>query len=184
MSGYQIKPAGDTALIIEFGERIDRNTNDAVLALARDLRAAEIGGVIEITPTFRSLAVYYEPLHLSFAELSKSIEQIRLRSNKATAAGRFWRLPVCYDRSLAPDLDAVAVATGLSAEQVTERHSSKTYHVYMLGFLPGQAYLGDLAHELALPRHPTPRPKIPAGTVAVAMTMTCIFPLELLADGI
>ncbi len=178
MSGYRLKPAGDTALIVEFGEQIDRDVNDAVLTLARDLRTAKIGGVIEIVPTFRSLAVYFEPLQLSLADLSQAIERMLARPRRNNAPGRFWRLPVCYDASLAPDLDEVAAATGLSPEQVVERHSAETYHVYMLGFLPGQAYLGDLPRELALPRRPTPRPKIPGGTVAIAMTMTCIFPLE------
>ncbi len=178
MSGYRLKPAGDTALIVEFGERIDRDVNDTVLALARELHAAALEGVIEIAPTFRSLAVYYEPLILPCAELSRAIERMLARSGKDRAAGRFWRLPVCYDRGLAPDLESVASATGLSAEQVVERHSAETYHVYMLGFLPGQAYLGDLPRELALPRHPTPRPRIAAGSLAIAMTMTCIFPLE------
>lgn len=178
MSGYRLKPAGDIALIVEFGDQIDRGVNEAVLALARDLQAAQIDGVIEIVPTFRSLAVYYEPLRIPYVGLAQSIEQILVRSRKVAVPGRLWRLPVCYDASLAPDLDGVAAATGLSPEQVVERHSAETYHVYMLGFLPGQAYLGDLPHELALPRHPTPRPKIPAGSVAIAMTMTCIFPLE------
>ncbi len=94
------------------------------------------------------------------------------------AAGRHWRLPVCYDASLAPDLGDVAARTGLTPAQVIERHSAPTYHVYMLGFLPGQAYMGDVAAELALPRRPSPRMKIPAGSVAIAMTMTCIFPSE------
>jgi KipI family sensor histidine kinase inhibitor len=178
MSGYRLKPAGDTALIVEFGEQIDRDVNDAVLALARELQAAQLEGVIEIAPTFRSLAVYYEPLLVRCAELSQAIERILARPSKGGAPGRFWRLPVCYDASLAPDLESVAAATGLSPEQVVERHSAETYHVYMLGFLPGQAYLGDLPRELALPRHPTPRPKIAAGSLAIAMTMTCIFPLE------
>jgi len=178
MSGYRLKPAGDTALIVEFGDEIDRDVSDAVLALAHDLQAASIEGVIEIAPTFRSLAVYYEPLRVPCAELSQTIERLLTRSRKRAVPGRLWRLPVCYDASLAPDLEGVAAATGLSPERVVERHSAETYHVYMLGFLPGQAYLGDLPRELALPRHPTPRPKIAAGSVAIAMTMTCIFPLE------
>ncbi|MET0277157.1 MAG: 5-oxoprolinase subunit PxpB [Pseudorhodoplanes sp.] len=178
MSGYRLQPAGDTALIVEFGDRIDRDINDAVLALARELEAAQLDGVIEIAPTFRSLAIYYEPLHLRYSDLSQAIERIMARPGKSAAAGRRWRLPVCYDTSLAPDLESVAAATGLSPRQVVELHSAETYHVYMLGFLPGQAYLGDLPRKLALPRHPTPRPKIAAGSLAIAMTMTCIFPLE------
>lgn len=178
MSGYRLKPAGDTALIVEFGDQIDRGINDAVLALARELRVAQIEGVVEIAPTFRSLAVYYEPLQLSFTELSRTIEGMLSTARRTRTQGRLWRLPVCYDDSVAPDLDSVASACGLTATQVADRHSAETYHVYMLGFLPGQAYLGDLRPELSLPRRPTPRPKINAGSVAIAMSMTCIFPLE------
>jgi KipI family sensor histidine kinase inhibitor len=178
MSDYRLKPAGDTTLIVEFGERIDRDINGEVLTLARALQAAKLDGVIEIAPTFRSLAVYYDPLRRSIGELSQAIENLLVRPKKGTPAGRLWRLPVCYDASVAPDLEQVAAATCLSAAQVVERHSAETYHVYMLGFLPGQAYLGDLPAQLALPRRPSPRAKVPAGSVAIAMTMTCIFPQE------
>ncbi len=178
MSGYRLKPAGDTTLIVEFGDRIDRGINDEVLSLARALTAARLDGVIEIAPTFRSLAVHYDPLLRSIAELSLAIEALLARPKGGAPAGRLGRLPVCYDASLAPDLDEVAARTERSVEQVIEQHSAETYHVYMLGFLPGQAYLGDLPAELALPRRPTPRAKIAAGSVAIAMTMTCIFPLE------
>ena len=178
MSGYRLKPAGDTTLIVEFGDRIDRGINDEVLTLARALTAAKIDGVIEIAPTSRSLAVHYDPLRRSIGELSLAIETLLARPKACAPAGRLWRLPVCYDGSLAPDLDEVAARTGRSAEQVIEQHSAQTYHVYMLGFLPGQAYLGDLPAELSLPRRPTPRAKVAAGSVAIAMTMTCIFPLE------
>jgi inhibitor of KinA len=99
-----------------------------------------------------------------------------LRTN--TTLGHVWHLPVCYDPSLAVDLDDVARRTSLSAQQVVERHSAPTYHVYMLGFLPGQAYMGEVAAELALDRLETPRTRIPAGSLAIAATMSCVFPLE------
>src|SRR5262249_41642740 len=92
--------------------------------------------------------------------------------------GRSWRLPVCYDPRFAPDLDAVAERAHSSKQDVVERHCGSIYHVYMLGFLPGQAYMGDLPRELELPRRPTPRLKIAAGSLAIADKMTCIFPME------
>ena len=178
MVEYRLLPAGDTALIVEFGESIDRRINNAVLALTGRIREAAIDGIVEIVPTFRSLAIYYDPLRCSLEELTQRIESLVATPIAAAPSGRRWRLPVCYDLSLAPDLNDVAASTGLSPTQVIERHSGETYHVYMLGFLPGQAYMGDLPAELALPRRPSPRLKIRAGSVAIAMTMTCIFPLE------
>jgi KipI family sensor histidine kinase inhibitor len=94
------------------------------------------------------------------------------------SAGRLWQLPVCYDCELAPDLGDVAARTGLTCAAVVERHAAVVYHVYMLGFLPGLAYLGDVPSELALPRREVPRTRIPAGSVAIAMSMSCIFPRE------
>ena len=92
--------------------------------------------------------------------------------------GREWRLPVCYDPELAPDLGDVAARTGLTPAQVVERHSAVTYHVYMLGFMPGLAYMGDVPAELVLARRESPRLKIPAGSLGIGMAMSCIFPGE------
>ena len=123
--------------------------------------------------------VCYDPLVLPAAALVAHIDELMQGGLEGSEAfGRCWSLPVCYDSAFAPDLDHVAALTGLSAAQVIERHSALTYHVYMLGFLPGQAYMGDLPAELVLPRRETPRPKVPAGSLAIATTMTCIFPLE------
>jgi inhibitor of KinA len=178
MSDYKVLPAGDTALVVEFGDHIDRRISAQVLALARRLDDIQLAGVLEIVPTFRSLMVHYEPLALPAAILAARIGELMQDLQIAEQAGRSWCLPACYDAQLAPDLDEVARRTGLSPAQVVERHSSVIYHVYMLGFLPGQAYMGDLPGELALARRETPRLKIPAGSLAIAATMTCIFPLE------
>ncbi len=182
MPDYKVLPAGDTALIVEFGEGVDRRLSHRVLALARRLNEAKsqgkIDGMMETVPTFRSLTVYYDPLALSAASLTACVDELMQGLRMIEQAGRVWQLPVCYDASLAPDLDEVAKRTGLSPAQVVERHSAVSYHVYMLGFLPGQAYMGDVPAELNLARRETPRVRIPAGSLAIAMNMTCIFPLQ------
>jgi inhibitor of KinA len=178
MPDYKVLQAGDTALVVEFGDHVDRELSAWVLALARRLNEVRLDGIVETVPTFRSLMVYYDPLVLPAASLGRRIDELMHGLRITEDTGRRWQLPACYDASLAPDLDHVAAQTGLSPAQVIERHSAVTYHVYMLGFLPGQAYMGDVRAELALPRRETPRLKIPAGSLAIAMTMTCIFPLE------
>jgi inhibitor of KinA len=178
MPEFKVLPAGDTALVVEFGEDIDRRLSARVLALARCLNEVRLAGVTETVPTFRSLLVHFDPLVLPAASLTAHIAALMEGLQITEQASRLWRLPVCYDTAVAPDLCDVATRTGLSAAQVIERHSAVTYHVYMLGFLPGQAYMGDLPAELALRRRDTPREKIPAGSLAIATTMTCIFPLE------
>jgi KipI family sensor histidine kinase inhibitor len=178
MSDYRLLPAGDTALVVEFGETIDRRLNNLTLALAQRLREARIDGIVELIPTFRSLMVQYDPLRIASAGLVKQIERLAEGLRTMEVAGRHWRLPVCYDAAVAPDLEYVAAQTNLTPAQVVERHSAIGYHVYMLGFLPGQAYMGDVPAELVLPRRQIPRTRIPAGSLGIATAMTCIFPLE------
>ena len=178
MPPYKVLTAGDTALVIEFGDAVDRALSAWVLALARRLDEAHVAGVIETVPTFRSLMVYYDPIALPAAELVGRIDALMDGVEPTSATGRLWRLPVCYDGDLAPDLDDVAARTGLTRAAVIDRHADVTYHVYMLGFLPGLAYLGDVAPALMLPRRDVPRLRIPAGSVGIGMAMTCIFPRE------
>jgi KipI family sensor histidine kinase inhibitor len=178
MLGYRVLAAGDTALAVEFGEDIDRKISTIVLALARRLNATRLVGIVETVPTFRSLMVHYDPLVLPMDALAAHIGALMQNLDTAEAPGRRWRLPACYDASLAPDLHDVAARTGLTPAQVVERHSAVTYHVYTLGFQPGFAYLGDVPPELVLPRREIPRPKIPGGSLAIAAKMTAIYPLE------
>lgn len=178
MLEYKVLAAGDTALVVEFGDRIDRELSTAVLSLAQGLEAERIAGIVETVPTFRSLMVHYEPLVLPQECLVARIDEQMKKLTARQVVGHVWHLPVCYDTRFASDLDDVARRTSLTAQQVVERHSGPTYHVYMLGFLPGQAYMGEVPAELALDRLQTPRTKIPAGSLAIAATMSCVFPLE------
>jgi inhibitor of KinA len=171
-------PCGDTALTVELGDRVDRRVSALVLALAARVKAAGLAGIVEVVPTFRSLMIHYDSLTVSHRELTTRLEPLLSGLDAAASPGRLWRLPVCYHESLAPDLAEVAARTGLSAAEVVERHSAVTYHVYMVGFLPGYPYLGDLPPELALPRRDSPRTVVPAGSVAIATTLTAVYALE------
>jgi inhibitor of KinA len=178
MVNYRILTAGDTAIVVEFGDSIDRRLNAIVLALARRLIESRIPGLNEAVPTFRSLMVLYDPVVLPTSILEGHIAGVVHELRTTQGGGRLWRLPVCYDLEMAPDLNDVAARTGLTAAQVVERHSSVIYRVYMLGFLPGLAYMGDVPPELVLPRHVSPRHKIPAGMLGIAMAMSLIMPRE------
>jgi KipI family sensor histidine kinase inhibitor len=171
-------PCGDTALTIELGDRVDRRVSAMVLALAARVKAEAVAGIVEVVPTFRSLMIHYDPLTVSQSELKARLAPLLPGLDAAEGAGRTWRLPTCYHASLAPDLAEVGARTGLSPGQVVELHSSVTYHVYMLGFLPGYPYLGDLPPELELARRDIPRTAVPAGSVAIATRLTAVYALE------
>ena len=170
--------AGDRALVVEFGDRVDRALSDDVLRLDASLRSTGLAGVVETVPTFRSLMVHYDPLVTSRAELEQAIAVLLDRRSGLCRDATLWRMPVCYEGEFAPDLAEVARLTELTPREVVGLHSAVRYHVYMLGFLPGFPYLGDLPPRLALPRRADPRVRVPAGSVSIATTLTAIYPYE------
>lgn len=179
----RILPSGDAAIVVEFGDRVDPAASAAVLALDEALAWDPFEGLVETMPTFRSLLVRYEPLTLSFKEAAARVEAL-LKAGPAfdpSAGGaqrRVWRFPVAYGGEDGPDLADVAQRTGMSEAAVVERHMSASHKVYMLGFLPGAPFLGGLPAELDLPRRPEPRLKVPARSVAIAVGLSVIYPVE------
>ena len=165
-------------MVVEFGEEIDLHTNRKVTALHAAVNALELAGITDLVPTFRSLAIHYDPDIVPFAELEIELRAILPDLSSHSFSGRDWSIPACYDLDLSPDLQAVADSCSLSIEQVIRCHSGATYHVYMVGFLPGYPYLGDLAAEIALPRKITPSLRIPARSIAIAERMTAVYPIE------
>ena len=170
--------AGDRALVVEFGADVDWAISADVLRLDAIISAGALPGVVETVPTFRSLMVHYDPLMTSAADLANIVAGLLDRRQGMRSAGRCWHIPVCYDNALAPDLGEVARLTGMSAGDVAALHSGTPYHVYMLGFLPGFPYLGDLPQALALPRRADPRLRVPAGSIAIATALTAIYPYD------
>jgi KipI family sensor histidine kinase inhibitor len=171
-------PAGDTALVVEFGEEVDRTISDRVIALADALSAQAIPGVVELVPTFRSLMVHYDPIRLAATDLKAVIEPLLSGNAAVTHHARLFTLPVAYGGELGPDLEEVAERTSLTPADVIRLHTGVTYHVYALGFLPGYPYMGDGPAELSLPRRESPRIRVPMGSVCIAFRQAGIYSLE------
>ena len=169
---------GDTAVTVEFGEHIDRAVSERVLHFDALTRAAELPGVVETVPTFRSLTVHYDPLATAPAELIPRLEKLAGDARGETRPSRLWRVPASYAMDHAPDLDDVARRTELSTGEIVRLHTGTRFHVYMVGFAPGYAYMGDLPQSMVLPRRTDPRTRVPAGSIAIATTMTAVYPVE------
>jgi len=170
--------AGDSALVVEFGDEISEEVNRRVHALAYALEKNPLPGFGEAVPTYRSLLVHYDPLRLSCDEaralvtdLLQKCEEIPLPEPEVIG------VPVVYGGEFGPDIEFVAEHNGLSVEEVIRLHSGATYTVYMLGFSPGFTYLGELPEALVTPRLPTPRKLVPAGSVGIAGAQTGIYPI-------
>ena len=175
-------PLGDTALTIEIGATRDRETSARVLAFDERIRdalaAGRLPGVIECVPCFRSLTVHLDPRTTTPAETADRLLALVPKDGAGHRPGRSWRLPVCYQGDCAPDLDDVAARIGRPPAEVVGLHTARAYDVYMLGFLPGFGFLGDVTPELDLPRRAEPRTRVPAGSVAIAIGLTAIYPYE------
>ena len=175
----KILPAGDSAVVVEFEERIDPRVNAQAIALGEAIVAAALAGVRDVVPSFRSVTVYFDPLRTDYDVLLARIEA-GARRPPAAAAGPSTpiRIPVCYGGDLGPDLADVAAYARLSEREVIERHASRAYRVFALGFVAGFAYLGTVDEAIAMPRHPTPRVRVPAGSVGIAGVQTGVYPTE------
>lgn len=172
----RILPCGDAALAVEFGDTVDPRLNAKVLAL--DARAKGLAGVVETVPTYRSLLVHYDPTVTDFAEISTALLGLTHDLPDEPADGRLWRIPVVYGGEFGIDLEDVAARHGLTPAEVIERHAAPVYRVYMIGFLPGFAYLGGLDPSIATSRRETPRLKTPAGTISIGGVQALVASIE------
>lgn len=183
---------GDGAVTVEFGSTLEPALVSQVAALERAVQAAQacgdLPGVLETVPTFRSLTVLYDPCITSRAELDPPLlallASLALRAAQGpdpsapAAAPRRWRLPVAYGGDFGVDLDSVAAACGLTADEVVHLHAGTEFTAYLLGFMPGFAFMGQLPPALQLPRRTEPRVRVPAGSVATANRLSVIYPWE------
>lgn len=167
-------------LLVELEPAIDPVINERAIRLASRIRALHARGVRDVAPGYSTLGIHYDPLHTDLAALESAIEiEFAGLASLATIIDRpAIDIPVSYGGGYGPDLAAVAAFAGCSAEEVIARHSQCTYRVYMLGFVPGFAYLGRVDPSIAAPRHRVPRERVPAGSVGIAGLQTGVYPVE------
>jgi 5-oxoprolinase (ATP-hydrolysing) subunit B len=170
-------PVGDAALSVEFGNAVSPELNAQVIALDTALAAAELRGILETVPSYRSLLVCYDPLEISHDQLM--VELLRLLSRNVrgqTKRSTTWEVPVIYQAPHSHDLPEVAQRLGLREEEVIALHTSADYVVYTIGYAPGMPYLGGLPTELHLSRREVPRPRVDPGAVMIGGVQACIVP--------
>lgn len=191
-TGVNIVPLGESAWTVVLGDKVSHAIHRRVTGLAARIEAARLPGLIEIVPAYATVTVFFEGdgeevrrrlAGLSHPERSDGAEDRHPEPSAVAEGGHRERsdavsplhtIPVRYD---GPDLQHVAEQTGLSTDEVIRRHSEPEYLVYLLGFTPGFAYLGDLHPSLVLPRRSSPRTRVPAGSVAIAGAQTAVYPL-------
>lgn len=176
-----ILPMGDTAVLVEFADRLDLTINAAIQGVVARIRASDVPWVRDVVPAFAALAVHIDPEGIGDSDPIEMVRALieqpaKVRAAGAAASVRHVEVPVCYDAQFALDLEPVMARTRLSAEQIAARHAEGLYHVLMMGFAPGHPYLGGLDAKLAVPRRATPRPVVPAGSIAIANQQCVVYP--------
>ena len=167
-------------LLVELEPAIDPVINERAILLATRIRERLARGVRDIAPGYSTLGIHYDPLQTDLAALERAIESefAALASLDTIADRAVIEIPVTYGGAQGPDLDAVAAHAGCSTADVIQRHSDRTYRVYMLGFVPGFAYMGRVDPSISAPRHRVPRERVPAGSVGIAGLQTGVYPVE------
>ena len=182
----KIQPTGDHALTVTFGDAIDESINKQVLSFFHFLQQQNIEGVKDFIPAYSSLTVVYDIVTIrqhhgipAFEYMHNQIENGLKNSNvEAEESTKLLHIPVCYDVSLGIDLQEIALQKNITIEEIIELHSASTYRVYMIGFLPGFAYMGGVDARIQTARREQPRSNVPKGSVGIAGAQTGIYPLE------
>jgi KipI family sensor histidine kinase inhibitor len=171
---HRIVPAGDEAIVVELGASISREVNKSIRDLETALIQAGWPEIVATVPSYRSLLVYFDPVSVSFDELAQRIRTLSQHRAAANQRVRRWTLPVCYGGDYGPDLNDLATKLGLSADEIIRTHSTAEYMVYLIGFSPGFAYLGELPKTLEVPRKTIPAPLVAPNTIQIGGQQTAI----------
>lgn len=171
--------AGDSAIVMEFGNTIEKEINAKIAVVVENLKKKNIDGILDILPTYRSILINYDPVKISYGEMVETLKGLS-KSNKANQSDevRLIEIPTLYGKEYGPDIEFVAENANLSVDEVIKIHSGTDYLVYMMGFMPGFTYLGGLDERIATPRLKSPRLKIEPGSVGIAGNQTGMYPLE------
>jgi inhibitor of KinA len=179
-SSAKYKPFGDRALIVEFGNAINPQINRKVHALHEAVASAHHLGISECVPTYRSLLIVFDPLRLAYEDIVVAVKKLEdtLDMGYSKDKPRKVTIPVVYGGEFGSDLPVVADYHGLSEKEVIEVHAKREYMVYMIGFIAGFPYLGELADKIVTPRRESPRIRVPEGSVGIAEKQTGIYSRE------
>ena len=166
-------------MLVEFPQRIDPVVSGRAVAVSRAIQDRCAGRIRDVVIGYASVTVYFDPLQTDVgaieAEISRAVE---LNPEAPSIADAVIDVPVCYGGELGPDLAEVAAFARATEAETIELHCAPVYRVYVVGFMPGFAYMASVDPRLAMPRRPTPRTRVPAGSVAIASGQTGIYPLE------
>lgn len=187
-AAYQIYPIGDQGITLDYGGEMSETVNRKIFQLYKLLKNWQSEAVLDVIPAYHSISIIYDLVKIKkiagehsaykYVETKLIVTEALISDESSEFQGRKINIPVCYDQSLAPDLQELAALHQLKMEEIIEIHCSKIYRIYMIGFLPGFAYMGTVDERIASPRKSSPRINVPAGSVGIAGSQTGIYPFD------
>jgi len=187
-NSFRVFPLGDSALTLDLGGKISDSLNKKAIALSDHFESHPFPGFIESVPAYSSVTVFFDLLAVrrNFSDYICAFDAVRYLVEGALATievsrskmARIVEIPVNFGGEAGPDLESVARRKDLATEEVVSIFVEPTYRVFMLGFLPGFSYLGEVDDRIATPRHDSPRLSVPKGSVGIAGKQTGIYSLE------
>ena len=174
-----VVPLGDLAAYVEFSRTLELEVNAVVQRLAVAVQARVVPFVRDVVPALGGLALHFDPdFEGNCVAVATELVELCLKEGIPASEDvlRTVQVPVCYEGDFAPDIEEVAQKTKLSVTQIQELHAAAEYRVLMMGFAPGHAYMGGLNPKLSVPRRPTPRAVVAAGSIAIANEQAVVYP--------
>ena len=188
MPDWFLSRVGDAGLVVSSArQEIDPTVNARVLWMADEIRRRGGAGIKDVVESYCAVTVHFDPLGTDVDRLMSELGEVMADDERVSESAsdapvtkprpRLVTVPVHYGGSHGPDLAVVAEQVGCTEADVIDLHASETYRVYMLGFLPGFAYMGSLSPRLALSRLTVPRIEVPRGSVGIAGRQTGVYPM-------
>jgi inhibitor of KinA len=183
---YSIYRVGDQAITFSIGDLVDLQHHQRLLAMKAWIEEHRFEGILDVFVAYNSLTLVYDLFQLSALTPSKPFDFLTSYLEKAHDASEnilqatkpVVRIPVCYDKTFGLDLEDLSKESKIAIDEIIHLHQAKTYHVFMIGFLPGFAYMAEVDSRIAFSRRPSPRTQVPAGSVGIAGIQTGIYPID------
>ena len=171
---------GDSAVICDFGDEVNQSINNEVIKLFHYIRKqaalGNIKGLLNCAPSYNKLIVSFDLAQTNSKKVSDFLNSIQLKNLNFKKDKKNWVIPICYNFEM--DLENMSKKLKLDKEEIINIHVNSTFFIYMIGFVPGHPFMGDLDSKLFLNRLKTPRVKVPAGSVGVVEKFCNIYPYE------
>ena len=171
---------GDCGIVCDFGEEVNREINTGVIKLFQHIKnevsKGNLNGILNYTPSYNKLIVNFDLEIINSSKIINFLKSVDFSKLNISRNSKKWTIPICYDFEL--DLDNMNKTLNINKEEIINIHLNTDFFVYMVGFIPGHPFMGDLSSKLFLNRLKTPRVKIPAGSVGIVEKFCNIYPYE------